>query len=29
MITGLFDPKAYQGTSQLLIDRLLASLDEN
>jgi 3-carboxy-cis,cis-muconate cycloisomerase len=29
MITRLFEPMAYQGTSQLLIDRLLASLDEN
>ncbi len=28
MITRLFEPMAYQGTSQLLIDRLLASLDE-
>ena len=27
-ITGLFEPMAYQGASQALIDRLLASLDE-
>jgi 3-carboxy-cis,cis-muconate cycloisomerase len=26
-IKGLFDPMAYQGVSQALIDRLLASLD--
>jgi 3-carboxy-cis,cis-muconate cycloisomerase len=28
-ITGLFEPMAYQGASQALIDRLLASLDGN
>jgi 3-carboxy-cis,cis-muconate cycloisomerase len=28
MITKLLEPMAYQGTSQSLIDRLLASLDE-
>jgi 3-carboxy-cis,cis-muconate cycloisomerase len=27
-IAGLFEPMAYQGVSQALIDRLLASLDE-
>ena len=27
-IAGLFEPMAYQGVSQTLIDRLLASLDE-
>ena len=27
-ITALFDPTAYQGASQALIDRLLASLDK-
>src|SRR6202163_893686 len=27
-LTKLFEPMAYQGTSQALIDRLLASLDE-
>lgn len=27
-IAGLFEPMAYQGASQVLIDRLLASLDE-
>src|SRR5207247_9622493 len=27
-ITALFEPMAYQGASQALIDRLLASLDE-
>jgi 3-carboxy-cis,cis-muconate cycloisomerase len=27
-LTKLFDPMAYQGVSQALIDRLLASLDE-
>ncbi len=27
-LTRLFDPMAYQGVSQTLIDRLLASLDE-
>jgi 3-carboxy-cis,cis-muconate cycloisomerase len=27
-LAGLFEPMAYQGTSQPLIDRLLASLDE-
>jgi 3-carboxy-cis,cis-muconate cycloisomerase len=26
-IAGLFEPMAYQGVSQTLIDRLLASLD--
>jgi 3-carboxy-cis,cis-muconate cycloisomerase len=26
-ITELFEPMAYQGVSQALIDRLLASLD--
>jgi 3-carboxy-cis,cis-muconate cycloisomerase len=29
MITKLFEPMAYQGMSQVLIDRLLASLDEH
>ena len=29
MIAKLFEPMAYQGASQALIDRLLASLDEN
>jgi 3-carboxy-cis,cis-muconate cycloisomerase len=28
-ITELFEPMAYQGASQALIDRLLASLDED
>src|ERR1700736_6716547 len=28
-LTKLFEPMAYQGVSQTLIDRLLASLDEN
>jgi 3-carboxy-cis,cis-muconate cycloisomerase len=28
-LTRLFEPMAYQGASQALIDRLLASLDEN
>jgi 3-carboxy-cis,cis-muconate cycloisomerase len=28
-IAGLFEPMAYQGVSQTLIDRLLASLDRN
>jgi 3-carboxy-cis,cis-muconate cycloisomerase len=28
-LTKLFEPMAYQGVSQALIDRLLASLDEN
>jgi 3-carboxy-cis,cis-muconate cycloisomerase len=28
-IAGLFEPMEYQGASQALIDRLLASLDEN
>jgi 3-carboxy-cis,cis-muconate cycloisomerase len=28
-IAGLFDPMAYQGVSQMLIDRLLASLETN
>jgi 3-carboxy-cis,cis-muconate cycloisomerase len=28
-IAGLFEPMAYQGVSQALIDRLLASLDQN
>jgi 3-carboxy-cis,cis-muconate cycloisomerase len=28
-IAGLFEPMAYQGVSQALIDRLLASLDAN
>ena len=28
-ITALFEPMAYQGASQALIDRLLASLDED
>jgi 3-carboxy-cis,cis-muconate cycloisomerase len=28
-IAALFDPMAYQGVSQVLIDRLLASLDKN
>jgi 3-carboxy-cis,cis-muconate cycloisomerase len=28
-IAKLFEPMAYQGVSQALIDRLLASLDEN
>jgi 3-carboxy-cis,cis-muconate cycloisomerase len=28
-IAGLFEPMAYQGVSQILIDRLLASLDHN
>jgi 3-carboxy-cis,cis-muconate cycloisomerase len=28
-IAGLFEPMAYQGVSQTLIDRLLASLDHN
>jgi len=28
-ITALFEPMAYQGVSQALIDRLLASLDNN
>jgi 3-carboxy-cis,cis-muconate cycloisomerase len=27
-IAGLFDPMAYQGAAQVLIDRLLASLDD-
>jgi 3-carboxy-cis,cis-muconate cycloisomerase len=27
-IANLFEPMAYQGASQALIDRLLASLDE-
>ncbi|MGH6766264.1 MAG: 3-carboxy-cis,cis-muconate cycloisomerase, partial [Bradyrhizobium sp.] len=27
-IAGLFEPMAYQGISQVLIDRLLASLDD-
>ena len=27
-IAGLFEPMAYQGTSQALIDRLLASLND-
>ena len=27
-IAKLFEPMAYQGASQTLIDRLLASLDE-
>ena len=27
-LTKLFDPMAYQGVSQALIDRLLASLDK-
>ena len=27
-LTKLFEPMAYQGVSQTLIDRLLASLDE-
>jgi 3-carboxy-cis,cis-muconate cycloisomerase len=27
-LTKLFEPMAYQGVSQALIDRLLASLDE-
>jgi 3-carboxy-cis,cis-muconate cycloisomerase len=27
-IAKLFEPMAYQGVSQALIDRLLASLDE-
>jgi 3-carboxy-cis,cis-muconate cycloisomerase len=27
-LTKLFEPMAYQGASQALIDRLLASLDE-
>jgi len=27
-ITKLFEPMAYQGVSQALIDRLLASLDD-
>jgi 3-carboxy-cis,cis-muconate cycloisomerase len=27
-ITKLFEPMAYQGISQVLIDRLLASLDD-
>jgi 3-carboxy-cis,cis-muconate cycloisomerase len=27
-IANLFEPMAYQGVSQALIDRLLASLDE-
>jgi 3-carboxy-cis,cis-muconate cycloisomerase len=26
-LAGLFEPMAYQGVSQALIDRLLASLD--
>jgi len=29
MIARLFEPMAYQGTSQVLIDRLLASLDQH
>jgi len=29
MLAKLFEPMAYQGVSQTLIDRLLASLDEN
>ncbi len=28
-LAGLFEPMAYQGVSQTLIDRLLASLDDN
>jgi 3-carboxy-cis,cis-muconate cycloisomerase len=28
-LSGLFDPTTYQGVSQVLIDRLLASLDES
>jgi 3-carboxy-cis,cis-muconate cycloisomerase len=28
-IAALFEPMAYQGVSQALIDRLLASLDKN
>ena len=28
-LTKLFEPMAYQGVSQALIDRLLASLDDN
>jgi 3-carboxy-cis,cis-muconate cycloisomerase len=28
-LTTLFDPMAYQGVSQALIDRLLTSLDES
>jgi 3-carboxy-cis,cis-muconate cycloisomerase len=28
-IAQLFEPMAYQGVSQTLIDRLLKSLDEN
>jgi 3-carboxy-cis,cis-muconate cycloisomerase len=28
-ITGLFEPMAYQGASQALIDRLLASLNKD
>jgi 3-carboxy-cis,cis-muconate cycloisomerase len=28
-LARLFDPMAYQGTSQILIDRLLASLDDS
>ena len=27
-LTKLFEPMGYQGASQILIDRLLASLDE-
>jgi 3-carboxy-cis,cis-muconate cycloisomerase len=27
-IEKLFEPMAYQGVSQILIDRLLASLDQ-
>ena len=27
-IAALFEPMAYQGTSQTLIDRLLASIDD-